>query len=124
MFSSVGIFHYGPGLRAAVNVCPDLIAYYRSLIPKYHNVHRQRYDGHITVVRINVEVPLKMNVWGKHQGAQIRFDYDPYVHHEGVYWFLNAFSEQIGDIREELGLPRFRFADKPWYHMSIGNTKQ
>lgn len=123
MFSSSGQLSYGPGIRSVVSVDPGIINYYRSLIPQHYCVNRQRYSGHITVVRTGKESPTKMDAWGKHQEAVIQFHYDPHIQQQGVYWYLNVYSEQIGDIREELGLPRFRFADRPCYHLSLANNK-
>jgi hypothetical protein len=123
MFSSTGNLHYGPGIRIIVSIDQGIVDYYRNLIPKHHNVQPQKYGAHVTVLRTGVEQPTNLAVWGKHQGASVLFDYSPEIQYDGTYWFLNATSQKIGDIREELGLPRFRFPDRPYYHISLGNTK-
>lgn len=123
IYESSGKLSYGPGIRAVIYVDPGIVAYYRSLIPPHFKVNRQRYDGHITVVRTGKELPTSMEVWGKHQDRYVSFRYDSEIKNEGVYWFLDIHSKEIGDIREELGLPRFRFADRPCYHLSLANTK-
>lgn len=123
MFSSTGILHYGPGIRIILNIDQGIVDYYRNLIPKYHGVQPQKHAGHVTVVRTNLEQPTNMAAWGKHQGETVSFEYNPEIQHDGTYWFLNAASQRIGEIREELGLPRFRFADRHYYHISLGNNK-
>lgn len=123
MHTSTGVLNYGPGIRIIVSIDQGIADYYRSLIPKYYYVQPQKYRAHITVVRTNKETPTKFTAWGKHRDQKIAFQYDPYINCDGKYWFLDATSEQIGDIREELGLPRFRFSDRGCYHISIGNCK-
>jgi len=124
MFSSTGIFRYGPDIRAVVEIDSNIVEYYKSLIPKYYYLNPQKYDPHITVVRINKELPLNMAVWMKYEGTKIDFEYSPVIQKDGAYWFLDVYSQKIGDIREELELPRFRFADRPCYHISLANSKE
>jgi hypothetical protein len=127
LFNSKGILRYGPGIRAIVEVDQGVADFYRKLIPKYNYVQPQMYPAHITVVRTAKENPKNMNVWGKYEGEEIPFSYDNYVYNNRTYWYLNVQSDRIGDIREELGLPRFRFgelgADRRGYHITIGNVK-
>lgn len=61
------------------------------------------YAPHITVVR--KEVPPKMDVFGKHEGELVFFEYDTEIHHDETYYWLNAYSKRLEDIREELGFP-------------------
>jgi len=124
MHSSTGILQYGPGIRAVVWIAEDIAKYYRSLIPKYYYVKPQMYPPHITVVRTGKETPVNMEVWGKYDGEKVPFTYNSDIATDGNYFFLDARSERIGDIREELGLPRFRFNDiSKQYHITLGNVK-
>lgn len=123
MFSSKGILRYGPGIRLIISIDSEIVNYYRSLIPKHYYVSPQKYSAHVTIVRTGKEHPPKMEAWGKHEGSIIPFDYDPEIHCDGPYWYLNATSTKIGEIRQELGLPEFRFSDRQCYHISLGNTK-
>jgi hypothetical protein len=122
---SNGILSYGPGIRAAVAVDEEISKYYRRLIPKYYTVQPQLYSAHITVVRTGLETPTNMEFWDKYAGEVIEFDYSNVVCTDGRYYYLQAWSERIGDIREELGLRRFRFNDleDSSYHITIGNCK-
>lgn len=127
VFNSQGILRYGPGIRAIVEADQGISDYYRKMIPKYNYVQPQMYAAHITVVRTAKESPKNMTAWGKHNGEEIPFTYDNFIYNDGTYWYLNVQSDRIGDIREELGLPRFRFgelgADRRCYHLTIGNVK-
>ena len=127
LFHDKGIFRYGPGVRAIVEVDQGISDYYRKLIPKYYYVQSQMYKAHITVVRTEKESPKNMNVWGKYEGEEIPFTYDNHVYNDANYWYLNVQSDRIGDIREELGLPRFRFGEigsnRNGYHITIANNK-
>lgn len=127
MYEADGILQYGPGGRAVVWIDQGINDFYRKLIPKYCYPQPQMYPAHITVVRIKKESPKNMDVWGKYEGEVIQYSYDPTIRFDGTYFYLNAYSERIGDIREELGLPRFRFgelgSDKCSYHTSIANVK-
>lgn len=120
---SCGILQYGPSIRAALLIDPQIAAYYFALIPKYYYAQRQMYGAHITIVRINKETPKEMGVWGKYEGQAIPFEYEPTIYFSAPYFYLHALSDKIGDIREELGLPRFR---EPWnsYHITIANAKR
>lgn len=127
MFKASGPLRYGPGIRMIVEVEQGIADYYRKMIPKYYYVQPQMYNAHITVVRTAKETPQNMSVWGKYEGEIIPFTYENEILTNGIYWYLNVQSNRIGYIREELGLPRFRFgdlgSDKKCYHITIGNVK-
>jgi hypothetical protein len=128
-FQGTAIVKYGPGIKVVANIDQNISNYYRSLIPKYYNVKPQMYPAHITIVRLNKEKPTKMENWGKHEGKKIYFEYDTDVQRDDKYFWINAYSEDIGDIREELGLPRYRDdslfggVKRNEYHITIGNVK-
>lgn len=71
-FSSTGILTYGPGIKAAVLIDPELARYYFNAIPNYY--------------------------------------------------YLESWSDMIGDLREKLGLTRYRVGFDS-YHITIGNNK-
>jgi hypothetical protein len=129
-YNGEGVLEYGPDIRIVVWIDRNLADYYRSLIPKYKYVQPQKYPPHITVVRTGKEQPTNMTVWNKYQGQSIPFTYDNEVHTDGKYFYLNAWSDRIGEIRQELGLSKFRFSDEGIndhrsgnYHITIGNVK-
>ena len=127
MYSAHGLINYGPGIRVIATIDQGISDFYRNLIPKYYQVQPQKYSAHITIVRTDKESPKKLEFWNKYQGEKLSFEYSPKIHFDGSYWYLNVWSQQIGDIREELGLPRFRFQEMSskdgCYHISIGNSK-
>jgi hypothetical protein len=127
MFNAKGIIQYGPGLRVVAWVDQGIADFYRSLIPKYYFVQPQKYPAHITVVRLSKESAKNMEVWNKYEGEEVPIQYGNEIGFDGIYYYLNVMSDRIGAIREELGLPRFRFgdlgADRCCYHITIGNCK-
>jgi hypothetical protein len=129
LYDSKAVVRYGPGLKVFAEIDQGISNFYRSLIPKYYNVKSQRYKAHITIVRLQKENPIHLDLWGKHEGRIIHFMYEPLIQMDGKYFWINAYSEEIGQIRQELGLPKFRddtaFGGKKHnqYHITIANTK-
>ena len=123
MYYSTGILKYGPKPRIVVFVDKDLAAYYRSFIPKSYRVQAQKYPPHITVVRSKYEEIKNFGNWKRHDGEKIEFSYSGIVNFDGTYFYLDVQSKRLGDIRDGLGMPRFRFDDNQCYHITIGNMK-
>lgn len=131
MFETQGRLRYSihpeVGYKLIVEVDPAISHYYRSLVPKYVYLKPQMYPAHISVVR--KETPPKIEFWGKYEGEFVTFSYDNYIQNGKVYYWLNAFSKRLEEIREELGLP----VDSPYtrppdglaktFHITIGNLK-
>lgn len=128
MYEGTGVVKYGPGLRVIAQIDQGISDFYFSLIPKYYNAKPQAYRAHITIVRLRKETPT-LDAWGLHEGRLIRYQYDPVINMGDKYFWLNVFSEEIGDIRVALGLLRYR-DDSAWggkkhasYHITLGNRK-
>ena len=96
----------------------DLVAYYRKLIPPSYGVKPSLYAPHITISRGGVET-IEEKLW---EGRVLNFSYALPIYYSYPYFFLCVESEEIGNLRELLGLPRWRFSDKT-YHVTVGNTK-
>lgn len=84
------------------------------------------YSSHISTVRN--ETPLNLSVWRKYHQQEISFDYEPFIYNGTVYYWLNAYSKNLEDIRLELGLPNTsEFTRSPdgrhKFHITIGNLK-
>jgi hypothetical protein len=126
---SQAVVKYGPAMQAVARIDQGISDFYRSLIPKAYGVQPQAWPAHITIVRKGKETPTKMDAWGKHEGRTIEFTYDTTIQTDGTYFWLNAWSEEVGDIREELGLPRYRDdsafggVSRQEYHITLGNVK-
>jgi len=112
---------------------PDMYGYYRALLPKYYKMGPSLYPPHVTCIRGyakegNLVEPIdaakKGAFWRKYEGELVDFQYDPVLKSDErfIYFWLNMWSERIGDIREELGLARIhpRF---DCYHATVGNAK-
>lgn len=128
IIQTTGVLEYGPGMKAVVLLDPGIGAFYRSLVPKSYYVQMPMYQTHLTVVRLGIEEVKNAEHWGKYQGEVVPITYDNIIWFDGTYFYLDAQSDRLGDIRVELGLPRFRFgdlgADRQCYHITIGNVKR
>lgn len=120
MFSGKGRLRYYTNY-VVLEIDQGIVNYYYSLIPKYEYAQRQANKAHITVVRLGKEFPSR-EFWGYRKGDILSFSYNPYIHYEHPYFFIKAYSDEIGKVREKLGLSFYR---KPWayFHISIGNKK-
>ncbi len=128
LFSSSGTLHYSTeGVNLRVEVDPEIVRYYRSLIPRSIKTNPQAYSPHISVVR--KEIVPNMTAWRKYEGKEIVFFYSNIICFGDVYVWLNVFCSELEDIREELGLSRSSEITRPptgwdWtFHTTIGNFK-
>lgn len=119
-YEATGTIHYGPGIRAIVNVDQRIVEYYRSLAPPWLNLNPQKYPAHISFVRH--QTPTRMEFWERYEGEEVVFRYFSGVVHDETYYWLDVECERLKEIRMELGLP----ALPPWknlFHITIGNVK-
>jgi len=101
----------------------EIARYYISLIPKAFQTKGTRYAPHITIVRYGVESVTDISLADKYDGMEVEFEYDPVTYFHHPYFFHDVFSRDIGDIRESLGMLRYRDGfDR--YHFTIGNVKK
>lgn len=127
MFKSVGkLIYFENHYKLIVAVDNEISYYYRALIPKYLQVRKPMYSSHISVVRN--EVPPNLNRWGKYQGLEVNFEYESFIYNDELYYWLNAYSPILENVRVDLGLPNLsqytRSPDgKHKFHITIGNTK-
>lgn len=96
----------------------DLDLYYQWFIERHHGqwlkLQRPMYGVHVTVVSGKERVP-NMKAWKKHAGREISFEYDPVVRRHWQFWSLPAYSEQLQELRVELGLKT-----EHDFHITIG----
>lgn len=109
-----------------MSVDNNLGKYYRWFIPKALSVKEPMYPSHISVVRN--EVLPNYEKWGKYQGLKVAFLYEPYIYNDETYYWLNAYSPVLEQVREELGLPMVSDITmspdkKHKFHITIGNVK-
>lgn len=132
LFQSIGVLHYSHndnyGYRLVMDVDQGIADFYRSMLPKWIDRKPQRYGAHVSIVR--KEVPVNLDVWGKHEGQEIEFSYSNMVQTGIVYFWLNVFCKRLEEIRVELGLPVSSEYTLPpegfvkCFHMTIGNSKR
>jgi hypothetical protein len=125
MYESTGILHYSLPYKIMVEVDPSLGSYYRSLAPKIVKLNKPLYPPHISVLR--KETPINIEAWNKHEGREITFSYQG-VFNDEIYYWLEARSPALEEIRSELGLPLIsgltQSPDKRHrFHITIGNVK-
>jgi hypothetical protein len=124
---STGILCYGSD-KLVLEVDRGIVDCYRSFLPRSVVLNRQKYDAHISVVR--KEIPPRMEFWKKHAGEQVEFEYGNMIRHGTVYFWLNAWSVRLEEIRLELGLPVDSLYVVPppgfrkTFHISLGNIKE
>lgn len=132
VFTSTGILRYSSdklGFRLVAEASPGIAAFYRALVPKSLSIQKPRWPAHCTVVRIGKEEPKDFTAWGRYEGEIVTFNYDPYVHVDEMYYWLNVWCDRFVEIRTELGMrPKSRWTLPPsgshqCFHMTIGNKK-
>ncbi len=124
---STGILRYthdSTGHKLIVEVDPGIVAVARALTPV--GLNHQKYAPHISVIRH--EVPIDLTLWGLNDGLPINFEYNPFVHDDGKYYWVNAMSAELELLRLGLGLPRTSVQSRPpdsrpVFHITIGNLK-
>jgi hypothetical protein len=130
----VGRLRYSPQLIGAradfvswwlvVDCDPEIGRYYRHLFRlaqhRCCDLQRPAWKEHITVIRDEEPPDSKKLLWKKYDGLCVPFKYSHLARGDDLYVWLDVESEQLLDIREELGLPRL-----PEYslHVTIGNKK-
>ena len=118
MYLSKGFLEYNDDYtRLVLRIDQQIVDYYFSLIPDYKNVIRQRWDAHITVVRTGRDIVINKEYWKKHNEV-IEYNYDGIIRFGKVYYWIDAYSDNLNIIRQELGLPI-----RERYHFTIGNVK-
>lgn len=128
MIKSTGTLCYSIGEphKLIVEVDPGLVDLYRALVPPYVRLRRQRWPGHITVVR--EEVVPRLDRWGSRQGQEVEFEFDPIVACDDKYHWLNVRCPLLIEVRRELGLPDMSALSRPpdgsdCFHITLGNSK-
>lgn len=132
MFTSKGKLEYDDkeGFRVVLKVDQDLSNYYRALTPLYYRVFKPRWAAHITVVRPEYDVYPKIRYWEDHAGEEIEFIYDPYVLNGNGYYWINAWSKRLEEIRIELGLQNVsKYALRPagydkTFHVTVAKYEE
>lgn len=112
--------------KVIVDIDNEISMYYFSTIPKYKAPNRTRYPAHVSVIRN--EVPPHLDVWGKHSDAIVKVYYNHYIYEDDLYFWLDAYSKDLEDIRSELGLPLYSGITKSpdgrhKFHITIANKK-
>lgn len=133
MYSSKGIINYrsdNSGLNVILSIDQEIAKYYRALLPKAlrQYLRPQLHNTHISVVRKEPIIPNVDN-WGKSQDKEIEFFYNGTVRNSERYFWIDAWSLGLEEIRKDLGLSLHSKFVKPadgfnhTFHFTIGNVK-
>ena len=124
MFESTGRLIYDPHARikqdkwwAIVKTDEGIIEYYKKQIRDHFDLKFEKtvWGSHISAIR--GEEPLKKELWNKYPKEKISFTYSNRIYRKHYFFCVDAYSERLEQIREELGLsklPKFGF------HLTIG----
>jgi len=126
MYKCSGVLEYGPGTRVVAWLDPEIMNYYYRLIPKCKYATKQRHPTHVTVIRDRWELPINDSAWKKYDGKMVYIEYASGIQYKDPYFFLNAYSDDLVNLRLELGLPAYRitpFMEFDSFHITIANTK-
>lgn len=127
LHKSWGMMESGSNNRLVLNIDPDIVRYYYSLLPKYLNVQRQYHKPHITICRTGIEKPA-LDV-SNFDGLTASFLYSNIIDRDNRYFWLNCWSRELEEIRTVLGLTiASRITIPPLghmktFHITIGNIK-
>ena len=130
MIKSIGKLVYTPRTHLAssdrwlVLMCDDAISeYYRCLFyreyPHLGKLTRPVWGTHVSIIR-GERIP-NYNLWKMDANKIIEFEYEPGVHDNGEYYWLNVKCDKLAEIRKLYGLKR-----NPQFglHLTIGRTTQ
>ena len=108
--------------RCVLEIPRGISEYYYCMIDKKYNCMRLKYPPHITILRTKVEGQIlvkDLSLFRKFSKMNFSYDHKVYSTHNRFY--LDAWSEDIENLRVELGLGPFREGfDR--YHISIART--
>jgi hypothetical protein len=132
MLTHKGQIHYddNDGHRITLVINGDFLNYYFVLIPSYLRPFKPRWPAHITVVRPEIDVPPKIRYWGDYEGEEVEFIYDTYILEGNGYYWINAWSKRLEEIRTELGLHNTsQYSLRPsgydkTFHVTIGKYNE
>jgi hypothetical protein len=81
-----------------------------------------RYPAHVTVVRDIKEFVVNKGRWFEKEGHRVGFCYAQGIGLSSKYAWINCYSIELENIRQELGLPRVRRGFE-CFHCTIANFK-
>jgi len=129
-YKSEGVLAYSieptVGHKLSLAVDHGIVDTYRALVPKSVRLQRTRFPPHISVIR-KEPIP-NLDLWGRYEGEDVPFEYEPLIYNDETYFWLRCFSPRLIAIRRELGLEDLSFLARPpdladCFHVTIGNLK-
>jgi hypothetical protein len=118
MYISTGKLIYDPQARPdlplgkwwlMLKCCPDLARYYLSMFNWANRanflIQKNAWGSHISVIR--GEEPKNKEFWKENFGKLVTFKYTGEIKTNNIYCWLSIECEEVLDIREKLGLPKY-----------------
>lgn len=121
LFKTIGTLDFH-SVWAVAWVDVGIGAYYRALCPKAWGVQPPKYKPHVTVVSKYDVLDRTSPKWKKYQGQKVRINYDGIVYKFGLYYGLDAWSDDIIAIKQDLGVKLYA-PGHDRFHITIGNVK-
>jgi hypothetical protein len=110
---------------AVAHTCEELGRYYRAGFNWYNRfngirVGDMRWGPHISFIR--GEEPTDFFEWNALHEKEIEVEIEPIYRTNGKHLWFNILSEQIFDLREKVGLKRYRYTHPPFngLHLTLG----
>jgi hypothetical protein len=130
LYHSIGTisYQYDAFPKVVCLIDREIARYYQHFIPKYVPHNSQAYPPHITIMRTGKEKP-NFRFWKVHEGKKVGFNYSPLIYQDGVYFYMDCFSVELENIRQELGLELHQKFHQPppgfrhTFHFTLANTK-
>lgn len=128
MFNGTGRLIYDPYARIKkdpwwmiVKTDEGIVQYYQNWIKQHYDVGFEKtvWGSHISAVR-GQEPPNKKD-WGKYKNEEIPFTYTNKIYRAHWFYCVDAYSERLEQIREELGLPKL---PKFGFHLTVGRLNK
>ena len=130
MYQATGKLIYDPRTEVsrfdawwlALEVNDSIAHYYRHRVDATLGVklNRPLWRAHVTVIRGERPARFREALWKKYHGYSVQIAYSPDIQLSPKYAWLPVKSQELEDIREELGLPR---QPRVPFHLTVGNTK-
>jgi len=128
MFKSTGRLAYDPAARIKsepwwliLRTDPEIVNYYQHWLKQNYDLQFEKtvWGSHISVNR--GVAPKYKDLWKKYQGEKIEFTYSNSIYRKHWFFCVDAQSERLMEIREELGLSKLPPAG---FHITIGRINK
>ncbi len=104
--------------------CPkDIIEYYGHWVMKETGlfINKPLFGSHISIIRGEEPHEECKHLWRYNHNEEIEFQFSPYAENAGDYWWLPVKSDDLAQIRINLGLSPY---PEHGFHLTLGKLVQ